>query len=218
MIDFFASVTVALIVVMTLVIFMSNQRQARILKQMRLVMEDWYAAQMRDRRETFHRRIRMPDVLEWVGRQVNLTVVEKRRLLDNPPAIEFLTAEGPRLVLSPLNKRKLRASLRTTEHRRQKVAKLVEPLLGYRPGRVEILERSNATVHEWYEVEIETALQRLDAQWGEVAGLFFYVIPPEPVKEKHPLVRLDIDNLLGWFKTAIHHAVRWFRQHLEKVS
>ena len=47
MIDFFASLTVALIIVMTVVIFISNQRQAGIMKQMRLVLEDWYQAQMR---------------------------------------------------------------------------------------------------------------------------------------------------------------------------
>jgi hypothetical protein len=154
MIDFLASTTIALIVIMTLVIFISNQRQAGILKQMRHVMEDWYQAQMRDRRDTFKERISMPDVLTWIGSQANLTVIEQGRRLANPPAVEFLTSEGARLVLSPLARRKLVADLKASEGKRRKVARLVEPLLGYHPGKAQMIERSNKTVHEWFEVEI----------------------------------------------------------------
>ena len=46
----------------------------------------------------------MPDGLQWVGSQVNLTVVEMGRKLENPQAVEFLTAEGVRLIVSPLTK------------------------------------------------------------------------------------------------------------------
>ncbi len=77
MIDFFASATIALIIIMTLVLFISNQRQAGILKQMRMVMEDWYDAQMRDRRKTFKEKINMPDPLVWLGNQVNLTLLTR---------------------------------------------------------------------------------------------------------------------------------------------
>ena len=218
MIDFLASTTIALIIIMTLVIFVSNQRQARILKQMRLVMEDWYQAQMRDRRETFKGRISMPDVLKWTGSQVNLTIVEQRRRLNNPPAIEFLTSEGVRLVVSPLTRRKLSADLKATEGKRRKVARLVEPLLGYRRGKVQIIERSNKTVHEWFEVEIETAIQKLELNWINVNKLFFYIIPQEPEKQTAPLMSVDLKNLRNRFDKSISKISGWLKQPVRQFS
>lgn len=212
MIDFFASATIALIVIMTLVLFISNQRQARILKQMRLVMEDWYEAQMRDRRKTYKEKISMPDALQWLGSQVNLNVIEQARNLDNPPAVEYFTAEGARLVISTLPKRKLRGGLRNAEGKRRKVAKLVQPLLGYHPAQIEVTERSNETVHEWYEVEIETALEKLGIPWGKVKSLYFYVIPQEPEKVKAPWVSLDLGSTKQWFSLQIEKIVHWFKQ------
>jgi len=203
MIDFFASTTIALIVIMTLVVFLSNQRQARILKQMREVVEDWYEAQMRDRRESFRSKITMPDVHQWVGSQVNLTVIEQGRKLENPPAVEFLTAEGARLVVSPLKKFSLRGELRAIEGKRRKVSKLVQPLLGYHPGRVKAIERSNQTAHEWYEVEIETAAEKLSMNWGRVKALYFYVIPQEVAKERSPWFSLDMELLKQNIKKAL---------------
>ena len=214
MIDFFASITIALIVIMTVVIFLSNQRQAHILKQMRFVIEDWYQAQMRDRREAFKKEINMPDVLKWVGGQVNLTVVEQNRKLENPPALEFLTTEGVRLVVSPLPNRKLRSAARKIESKRRKVAKLVEPLLGSRPGKVQVVERSNHTVHEWYEVEIETALEKLDAAWGDLDALYFYMIPVQPSEQHVPLISFE----LGQVKKIYSNAISWLKQRVAKVS
>ena len=216
MIDFFASTTIALIIVMTIVIFLSNQRQAHILKQMRFVIEDWYQAQMRDRRESFKKEIKMPDVLKWVGAQVNLSVVEQNRKLENPPAIEFLTAEGVRLVVSPLGNRKLRSAVRKIESKRRKVAKLVEPLLGSKPRKVQVVERSNHTVHEWYEVEIEVAAEKLNVAWGRINALYFYMIPVQPAKQKMPLVSLDLSNFD--IKKIFANVIAWFKQRFAKVS
>jgi len=123
MIDFFASITIALIVVMTVVIFLSNQRQAHILKQMRFVLEDWYESQMRDRREAYRKEIQMPDVLQWLGSQVNLEIVDQGRRFENPPALELVAGEGVRLVVSPLPNRKLRAAVRKIESKTRKVSK-----------------------------------------------------------------------------------------------
>ena len=215
MIDFFASATIALIVIMTLVLFLSNQRQAGILKQMRMVMEDWYEAQMRDRRKTFKEKINMPDPFVWLGSQVNLTVVDQARRLVNPPAAEFLTGEGERLVISPLAKGKLRTGLRNAEGKHRKVAKLVQPLLGYHPGKIDVIERSNHTVHEWYEVEIETALEKLNINWGEVKNLYFYVIPQEPEKGEAPLISLDLHSVRSWFDQQFQKTTSWFNQRRE---
>jgi hypothetical protein len=212
MIDFFASATIALIVIMTLVLFLTNMRQAAILKQMRLVMEDWYDAQMRDRRKNFKEKIHMPDAKEWLGSQVNLTVVDQARRLMNPPAAEFLTSEGPRLVVSPFPMRKLRSELRNAEGKRRKVAKLVQPLLGYRPSRAEVIERSNKTVHEWYEVEVETVLEKLGINWGEVKSLYFYIIPLEPEKSKAPIISFDMSSTKNWFEKQMQQVSGWFNK------
>ena len=214
MIDFFASITVALIVVMTIVIFLSNMRQAQILKQMRFVFEDWYAAQMRDRRDAFRKEIKMPDVNQWIGSQVNLDVIEQNRKLDNPPAVEFLTTEGVRLVVSPMPSRKLRSAVHNLDSKRRKVAKLVEPLLGSKPRKVQVVERSNKTVHEWYEVEIEMAVKKLGVNWVGINALYFYMIPLTTAKEQMPLVSFD----LGKFREYYHEALAWFKQRIAKVS
>lgn len=214
MIDFFASITIALIVVMTIVLFLSNLRQAQILKQMRFVIEDWYQAQMRDRRETFKKQIKMPEVFQWLGQQVNLTIVEQNRKLENPPALEFLTKEGVRLVVSPLPKHKLRSAIRKIEGKRRKVAKLVEPLLGSQPRNAQVVERSNKTVHEWYEVEIETALEKLGVTWMCVDTLFFYMIPIQPVRAHEPLISLELENV----KALVSGIITWFKQQFAKVS
>jgi hypothetical protein len=218
MIDFLASTTIALIVIMTLVIFISNQRQAGILKQMKLVMEDWYQAQMRDRRDTFKERISMPDVLKWIGSQANLTVIEQGRRLANPPAVEFLTSEGARLVVSPLARQKLVADLKASEGKRRKVARLVEPLLGFHPRKTQMIERSNKSVHEWFEVEIETAIQKLDLNWVNVSTLYFYIIPQEPEKQITPLVSIDMQNLRSGFNYSFEKVRGWFKQPIKQFS
>lgn len=214
MIDFFASTTIALIVVMTIVIFLSNQRQAQILKQMKFVLEDWYQAQMRDRRDAFKKEIKMPDVNQWIGQQVNLTIVEQNRKLENPPALEFLTTESVRLVVSPMPNKKLRSAARKIESKRRKVINLVEPLLGSQPGKVQVVERSNKTVHEWYEVEIETAVEKLGVNWIGIDALYFYMIPLQPAKQHEPLISLDLGNL----RKVYSEVIAWFKQRIAKVS
>ena len=214
MIDFFASITIALIIIMTVVIFLSNQRQAHILKQMRFVIEDWYQAQMRDRREAFKKEINIQDVLKWIGSQVNLTVVEQGRKLENPQALEFLTVEGVRLIVSPLSSRKLRSAVRKIESKRRKVANLVEPLLGSNPRRAQVVERSNRTVHEWFEVEIETALEKLGVTWGRLDALYFYMIPVQPAEQHIPLISFEF----GQLKKIYTNVIDWLKQRVAKVS
>jgi len=218
MIDLFASITIALIVVMTVVIFLSNQRQAHILKQMRFVLEDWYESQMRDRREAYRKEIQMPDVLQWLGSQVNLEIVDQGRRFENPPALELVAGEGVRLVVSPLPNRKLRAAVRKIESKTRKVSKLVEPLLGSQPARVQVVERSNETVHEWYEVEIETAAKLLDLNWRGLKALYFYMIPVQTKEEHIPLISFDLGNLKMRVGSVVTNAMDWLKHRFAKAS
>ena len=218
MIDFFASITIALIVVMTVVILISNYRQAQVLKQMRVVMEDWYAAKMRDRRETFRKNFNVKDGLEWLGNQVQLTVIEQGRKLENPRAVEYFTQEGPRLVISPLEKRKLRSALRSSEGKRRKVAKLVQPLLGHRQRKVQVIFRSTRTAHEWYDLEIEAAMKKLDIHWGELKGLNFYLIPQVAEQGQVNVIVQKFEEALDWTRTKLQESASWVKQKLSKVS
>ncbi|BBB48064.1 hypothetical protein [Pelolinea submarina] len=218
MIDFFASITIALIVVMTVVIFLSNQRQAHIMKQMRFVLEDWYQSQMRDRREAYRKEIFMPDALQWLGSQVNLKIVDQGRRFENPPALELIAGEGVRLVVSPLSNRELRAAVRKIESKTRKVSKLVEPLLGSQPAKVQVVERSNATVHEWFEVEIETAGKMLGLNWMGLKALYFYMIPVQTNEEHIPLISFDLENLKLQIRSVFTTALNWVKQRFAKAS
>jgi hypothetical protein len=218
MIDFFASITIALIVVMTVVIFLSNQRQAHIMKQMRFVLEDWYESQMRDRREAYRKELHMPDALQWLGRQVNLNVVEVGRRFENPPALELMTSEGVRLVVSPLPNHQLRSAVRKIESKTRKVSKLVEPLLGSQPARVQVVERSNETVHEWYEVEIETAAKLLGLNWRGLKAVYFYMIPVQTNDEHIPLISFDLGNLKLQVRSVIATVIDWLKHRFAKAS
>ncbi len=218
MIDFFASITIALIVVMTVVIFLSNQRQAHIMKQMRFVLEDWYESQMRDRREAYRKELVMPDAMRWLGNQVNLDVVEIGRRFENPPALELMTSEGVRLVVSPLPNRKLRTAVRKIESKTRKVSKLVEPLLGSHTSKVQVVERSNASVHEWYEVEIDTAVKLLGLNWTGLDALYFYMIPVQTSEEHIPLISFDLGNAGLHIRSVFATAVDWLKQRFAKAS
>lgn len=217
MIDFFASVTIGLIIAMTVVLYFGNRRQALILKEMRSVMEDWYHAKMRDRREAFRKQFHIDDGLKWLGDQVNLHIIEQGRWLQNPRAIEYLTTEGTRLVISTDKKRKLRADLRKAEGKRRKVANLVEPLLGYRPGRVEMIERSNDTVHEWFDLEIAAVFEKLNIQWGEVDCLYFYLIPQMVKRPADDGFMGFINHALAWLSATRSSIGNWMKKQFKGV-
>jgi len=217
MIDFFASITIGLIIAMTVVLYFGNRRQAQILKEMRVVMEDWYQAKMRDRREAFRKQFFIVDGLQWLGDQVNLHIIEQGRKLQNPRAIEYLTSEGVRLVISPDRKAKLRSDLRKAEGKRRKVANLVEPLLGYRPGRVEMIERSNHTVHEWYDLEIAAAFDKLGIQWGELDCLFFYLVPKAVKRPAEDGVMGFFNHALAWLAVLPSSFGDWMKKRMKNV-
>ena len=218
MIDFFASITIALIITMTVVLFLGNRHQAMILKEMRLVMEDWYQAKMRDRREAFKKQFHIEDGLQWLGDQVNLNILEQGRRLENPRAIEYFTTEGVRLVISPDKKGKLRSDLHKAEGKRHKVAKLVEPLLGYRPGKTQMIERSNRTVHEWFDLEIAVAFEKLNIHWGELNSLYFYLIPLQMKRQNEEGMQAIFNQAGNWLKEMQSALGDWMKQQVKKVS
>jgi hypothetical protein len=173
---------------------------------------------MRDRREAYRKEIFRPDALQWLGSQVNSKTVDQGRRFENPPALELIAGEGVRLVVSPLSNRELRAAVRKIESKTRKVSKLVEPLLGSQPAKVQVVERSNATVHEWFEVEIETAGKMLGLNWMGVKALYFYMIPVQTNEEHIPLISFDLGNIKLQIRSVFDTALNWVKQRFAKAS
>jgi len=217
MIDFFASLTVGLIIVMTLVILYSNHRQARALNEMKKVVEDWVESQMRDRREEHHARTKIAEPLKWFGGQVNLVLTDVQRKMEEPPALEFLAEQGMRLVVSPLPPSRLREGLRVIESRKRKLKKLVEPLLGYSRRNVKVIERNTTNVGEWFDLEAEAAAKALQVKWPACTRLWFYVISPRRA-EREPLISLDMSSQKKWIKERKAKVTAWFKTQLSKSS
>jgi hypothetical protein len=217
MIDFFASLTVGLIIIMTLVILYSNHRQARALNEMKKVVQGWVDSQMRDRREERHTRTKIADPLKWFGGQVNLVLTDVQRKMEEPPAIEFLAEKGMRLVVSPFPPGRLREGLKATESRKRKLKKLVEPLLGHSKRNVKVLEKNNSNAGEWFDLEAEAAAKALQAEWPACNRLWFYVISPGKA-EKEPWISLELSSQWNWIKERKAKVTAWFKAQLSKSS
>lgn len=216
MIDFFASLTVGLIVVMTLVIFFSNLRQARELSQMKNVMQGWVDAQLRDRRAKHGAAISISDPLQWFGQQVNLVLTDLQRSLDEPPVLEFLAEHGVRLVVSPLPDPFLRSALREIQMKGKKLTKLMEPLLGTRRRDVRVMERNQATSGEWFDLEAKAAVKACRVDWPDCSHLWFYIITPRP--QTAFLVRVDWVDFKNWFVEQKRKVRTWLRMPFSKSS
>lgn len=218
MIDFFASVTVASIVVMTIVILISNFRQARILNQVRGVLEEWYQSHMRDRLEKHQTTIVINDPLEWFGNEAGVKITEVSRILDKPQALEFLTSQGTRLVVSHLSPQSLKRKIRTFRlFGKGKAARLVVPLLGNRFRKVGKIKKTRSEKEEWFLVNASAALRALDVDWGEIKELWFYLVPVE-TKRTTKRFSIDFSKVEVWVRLKKDMVQKWFKKYIFKSS
>lgn len=217
MIDFFASLTVGLIVVMTLVILLSNYHQAHELHQMQKVMQGWVDAQMRDRREKHSASVKVEDPLKWFGDQAGLVLTDLQRTMEQPPALEFLAEHGMRLVVSPLGIHDLRKALRPFERKKRRIIKLVEPLLGSRRSDLKVIKKSRDLADEWYDLEAKSAAEAFMADWPDCSSLWFYVISPNKSQTKI-FFKLDWAGFKDWFIQRKGKVMAWFKMRPSKSS
>lgn len=217
MIDFFASLTVGLIIIMTLVIFISNYRQAQVLHQMKNVVKTWVDSQLRDRREERRNTITIKDPLKWFGNQVDLVLTDLQRTLEDPPAIEFLAEQGKRLVVSPLSPHHLRGLLRSIESRQRKLKHLVEPLLGARWKDVKVIQKKTGIENEWFDIEAAAAAKALKVSWPDYSYLWFYVISPRRPQEESWL-RVEMGDFRDWINERKVKLITWFKTQFSKSS
>jgi hypothetical protein len=94
----------------------------------------------------------------------------------------------------------------------------VEPLLGSQPAKVQVVERSNNTVHEWYEVEIDTAVKLLGLNWRRMDALYFYMIPIQTNEEHIPFISFDLGNLKLQIRSVIANVMDWLKRRFAKAS
>lgn len=215
MIDFFASVTVASILVMTIVIVLSNYRQARILNEVHTVLDEWYQSHMRDRLETHRQEITISDPMNWFGRQAGVKITELSRVVETCNALEFLTNSEVRLVVSTLSIGKLRRKTRISIFGRGKLSRLVEPLLGNRMSKVKTIQRTTENSGEWFNVEAEAALRAMDINWGTINGLWFYLVP-KGEKQRNSVLKFDSRQIKNWFQTNIEGFQKWIKKYFSK--
>lgn len=218
MIDFFASITIALIIIMTVVILISNQRQAHALNQMRNVLDSWFQSQMRDRRERQRGKIKIEEPFAWFSRISGVKVSEVRRQLHAPPALELLAADGTRVVVSPLAPDALRKALRPLSSGvKGRTSSLVEPLLGRKRSSARNFSKSPEDSGEWFDLEAQAALQAFGLEWPDLYRLWVYVIVPEA--ERQPgAVSLDFSGASLKIREKINEWKLWLRTHLSKSS
>ena len=215
MIDFFASITVASILVMTIVIVLSNYRQARILNKVHTVLDDWYQSHMRDRLETHQQDITVSDPMGWFGRQAGVKITELSRVVETCNALEFLTNSEVRLVVSTLPIRKLRSKTRISIFGRGKLSRLVEPLLGSSIRRVKTIQRTTENSGEWFNVEAEAALRALEMNWGTINGLWFYLVSKSE-KSGAGTFKFDSRQIKDWFRVNVEAFQKWIKKYFSK--
>lgn len=219
MIDFFASLTVGLIVVMTMVILYSNHRQAHALNEMKQIVEGWVESQLRDRRETRLKNTHIEDPIRWFGDQAGIKLSDVQRKIDQPAALEFLAEGGMRLVVSPLAPGLLRKELKSLEAKKKNLKKLVDPLLGQEWKKVEVHEKTPANSGEWFAVEAQVAARTLQVNWKNYDRLWFYLIHPRE-KAREPLISLSMDfhRQKKWLKEQKEKVFEWFRMQFLRSS
>ena len=217
MIDFFASITIAVISIMTLVILYSNFRQARAFREVKQVLEEWYQATMRDRKESHQDEIKIEDPIAWFSKQAGLKLIELHRVVDTPPAVEFISGENKLLVVSTQDPDTIKKVVRSLRRKTGRASRLVEPLLGKTLRKVTSFEKYAGKTEEWFGVEAEIALKALGVDWGEIESLWFYVVPVETTKEK-PRIKFELKDLQNWWKSLYIGLRKWLRNLFSKAS
>jgi hypothetical protein len=90
--------------------------------------------------------------------------------------------------------------------------------LGYRPGKTQMIERSNRTVHEWFDLEIAEAFEKLNIHWGELHCLYFYLIPLQMKRQNEEGIQAILGQVGNWLKEMQSAVSNWMKQQVKKAS
>lgn len=171
----FGVATLAAVIVLGFVLTAQNTRQAKALDDMSKTLSDWLLVQLKDRREAKLGQIHIDNPMTWIAKQCGVTVNQIQRVVEQGNAVDLISPEGCRVVVSTLGKADL---MRVASSMSKGVGgQLVEPLLGRSPRKVEPIVRDLTNAGEWFDAEACQVGQMLQVNWGEPMRLYFYVVP-----------------------------------------
>lgn len=184
-------IALLLIAVLAIILTMQNRRMASSLRSMERVIENYYAMQVRDRRNR-RATVIVEDFnpLAWISQQASagldnpIEAVEVIRLVPDMKAVDLRTADNRRLVVSPLPKsdilhfdKRLRAKGGKSASKRLE-AFASRPLLtqSFWGNGVRVVERVLDDSAEFFDIEAQAAGARLGMNWNNPTRLYFYVV------------------------------------------
>lgn len=159
-------------------LWLLNLEQARSLHQVADSLEEMHLLQLKNRRDQYQKDLKEINAMNWLSEQSG-SALDRENLLGvskAPAWINFRTADGSRLVISPLAPAELHRSLAGEKISHSRIGSAFEPLLGHAPRKVRVLCRSLAG-QEWFDLEAAEVGRQLGVAWGGVTRLWFYTIP-----------------------------------------
>lgn len=179
MADMISLVTLLAVLMLGLILWYYNSKQADALQGMAKTTEEMYMTQLKLRRDERKKQPFTMEAARWLEQQAGsgIALVDVISQSQNPMWINIRAAGGLRLVVSPLDEADLRKALKETE-KRSKVNTAFEPLLGDSKKNLSVTQRSLQD-EEWFDLDADAVGKQLNMNWGEVSRLWFYVVQPK---------------------------------------
>jgi hypothetical protein len=157
----------------------ATHRQAQALAESQNVLEAWYMHSTKIHREAKASRNLVPDPFAWVSAQVKdevgqpLEVAGITRVVAELRSIELSSADGRRVVVSPLTA----AQLRRAQRSKKGIRTFADaPLLNGNRGVVTV-ERSLMN-SDYFDLEAAQAGTKLTVPgWDSLPRLYFHILP-----------------------------------------
>lgn len=171
--------TLIAVVMLGLILWHFNSKQARSLKGMARSTENMYMVLLKTRRDAKKKEPMTLAPYQWLEKQIGagVSLVETISTSNNPAWLNLRAANGIRVVVSPLDPDEMREYQKQNE-KRSRISSAYEMLLGDSPRDLVIGERSIQN-DEWFDVEADQVGKALNVDWGEVSRLWFYIITPK---------------------------------------
>lgn len=170
----FGSGTLIAVVILGFILSAQNARTAAAFNKLNKAMSEWMMIQIKDRRAQRVAEIRIENPLQWVTLQCGVSVTQQQRCVEQAKAVDLLSPDGVRVVVSTLDKDDLMKVIAPMS--KGVGGQLVEPLLGRNPRKVEPIVR-DLSHNEFFDYEAGQVAQMFGINWGQPARLYFYVVP-----------------------------------------
>ncbi len=169
-----------MITLIALISYIYQRRQAHALDEVNDAAQRWLEIQIKDRRAKRTADAQSIDPVPWLNSMSTLLMpgIELRevaRVIQDSRAVELLTADGRKLIVTPLGlndlKRRDRAMQASGKDRLADFA--ARPLLSSRriqSGRLTLAE------NEWLDIESARAGDMLGVGWGAPDRLYFHLV------------------------------------------